>query len=186
MTRAGRVAALCAVLTFAPAVSAQDTYPDRPVTFVVAFGVGGSADRMTRAMANFIGDALGQPIRVVNREGAGTLIASNYVLEQPHDGYTVLATGFSPYLSNTILEGNASYTIDDFAYLNFQWFDEDLIAVNEDTPYESLPELLDDIRSHPKTVRAAVVRGSGGHLVAKLLLELSGIPQDHQIGRAHV
>lgn len=179
MTRAGRVAALCAVLTFAPAVSAQDTYPDRPVTFVVAFGVGGSADRMTRAMANFIGDALGQPIRVVNREGAGTLIASNYVLEQPHDGYTVLATGFSPYLSNTILEGNASYTIDDFAYLNFQWFDEDLIAVNEDTPYESLPELLDDIRSHPKTVRAAVVRGSGGHLVAKLLLELSGIPQDH-------
>ncbi|HEY5667047.1 MAG TPA: tripartite tricarboxylate transporter substrate-binding protein [Gammaproteobacteria bacterium] len=154
-------------------------YPSRPVTFVVAFGVGGSADRMTRTMAPFIGEALGQPVQVVNREGAGTLLGANYLLDQPDDGYTVLASGFSPYLSNTILEGNADYTIADFAYLNFQWFDEDLIAVNADTPYESLPELLEDIRARPKKVKAAVVRGSGGHLMARLLLELSGIPQEN-------
>lgn len=171
-------ALFCVLAVTMPGAAAAD-YPERPVTFVVAFGVGGSADRMTRAMSNFIGEALGQPVRVVNRQGAGTLIAANYVLEQPPDGYTVLASGFSPYLSNTILEGNADYTIDDFAYLNFQWFDEDIIAANEDTDYESLPALLEDIRVHPKTVRAAVVRGSGGHLVAKLLLELSGIPQEN-------
>ena len=161
--------------------SAEDAgdFPSHPVTFVVAFGVGGSADRMTRAMAPFIGEALGQPVQVVNREGAGTLLGANYVLDQPHDGYTVLASGFSPYLSNTILEGNADYTIDDFAYLNFQWFDEDLIAVNADTKYANLPELLEDIRAHPKSVKAAVVRGSGGHLMARLLLELSGIPQEN-------
>jgi tripartite-type tricarboxylate transporter receptor subunit TctC len=175
----------CAVLAAAvlllgcPIVGVADEYPERPVTFVVAFGVGGSADRMTRTMSPFIGEALGQPVQVVNRQGAGTLLAANYVLEQPHDGYTVLASGFSPYLSNTILEGNADYTIDDFAYLNFQWFDEDLIALNKDTEYTSLPELLEDIRAHPKTVRAAVVRGSGGHLMAKLLLELAGIPQEN-------
>jgi tripartite-type tricarboxylate transporter receptor subunit TctC len=128
-------------------------------------------------MSPFIAEALGQPVRVVNREGAGTLLAANYILQQPHDGYTVFASGFSPYLSNTILEGNADYTIDDFAYLNFQWFDEDLIAVNKATPYTSLPELLSDIRVRPKQVKAAVVRGSGGHLMARLLLELSGIPQ---------
>jgi putative tricarboxylic transport membrane protein len=157
----------------------DDDFPDRPVTFVVAFGVGGSADRMTRTMSPFIGEALGQPVQVINREGAGTLLGANYVLDQPHDGYTVLASGFSPYLSNTILEGNAEYTIDDFAYLNFQWFDEDLIAVNADTPYKTLPGLLEDIRAHPKTVKAAVVRGSGGHLMARLLLELFGIPQEN-------
>ncbi len=154
-------------------------YPERPVTFVVAFGVGGSADRMTRTMSTYIGDALGQPVTVINKRGAGTLLASNYVLSQPHDGYTVLATGFSPYLSNTILEGNADYTIDDFAYLNFQWFDEDLIAVNRDSEYTSLPKLLDAIREHPKKVKGAVVRGSGGHLMAKLLLEVSDIPQEN-------
>jgi putative tricarboxylic transport membrane protein len=161
-----------------PDIDAGD-FPSRPITVVVAFGVGGSADRMTRTMAPFLGEALGQPVQVVNREGAGTLLGANYVLDQPPDGYTVLASGFSPYLSNTILEGNADYTIDDFAYLNFQWFDEDLIAVNADTGYASLPELLEDIRARPKRVKAAVVRGSGGHLMARLLLELSGIPQEN-------
>jgi len=166
------------IIACAPPVYADD-YPARPVTFVVAFGVGGSADRMTRTMSPFIGEALGQPVHVINRRGAGTLLAANYILEQPHDGYTVFATGFSPYLSNTILEGNANYTIDDFAYLNFQWFDEDLIALHRGSKYTNLPELLEDIRDNPKTVRAAVVRGSGGHLMAKLLLEVSGIPQQN-------
>lgn len=162
-----------------PASAQSDSYPDRPITIVVAFGVGGSADRMTRAVSTFFADAIGQPVQVINKRGAGTLLGANYVLDQPHDGYTVFATGFSPYLSNTILEGNADYTIDDFAYLNFQWFDEDLIALNKDSEYQSLPELLEDIRNNPKTVRGAVVSGSGGHLMAKLLLEVSGIPQEN-------
>ncbi len=156
-----------------------DDYPNRPITIVVGFGVGGSADRMTRAMSTYIADAIGQPVQVINKRGAGTLLAANYVLDQPHDGYTVFASGFSPYLSNTILEGNADYTIEDFAYLNFQWFDEDLIALNKDSEYESLPDLLEDIRENPKTVRGAVVSGSGGHLIAKLLLEVSDIPQEN-------
>ena len=154
-------------------------FPNRPVTIVVAFGVGGSADRMTRTISPFIAEALGQPVQVINKRGAGTLIGSSYLLEQAHDGYTMLASGFSPYLTNTILEGNADYTIDDFAYLNFQWFDEDLIAVNRDSEFEDLPSLLDAIRDRPKTVKASVVRGSGGHLMAKLLLEVSGIPQEN-------
>ncbi|MEM9208675.1 MAG: tripartite tricarboxylate transporter substrate binding protein, partial [Pseudomonadota bacterium] len=71
------------------------------------------------------------------------------------------------------------YTIDDFAYLNFQWFDDDLIALNKDSEYADLPDLLEAIRTRPKTVRGAVVSGSGGHLMAKLLLEVSGIPQEN-------
>ena len=174
------VAATIASTGLEPVVKEVATdFPNRPVTFVVAFGVGGSADRMTRLMSTYVGNAIGQPVTVINKRGAGTLLAANYMLDQPHDGYSVLATGFSPYLSNTILEGNADYTIDDFAYLNFQWFDEDLIAVNKDSEYTTLPKLLDAIRTRPKSVKGAVVRGSGGHLMAKLLLEVSGIPQDN-------
>jgi putative tricarboxylic transport membrane protein len=157
----------------------DDEFPVRPVTIVVGFGVGGSSDRMTRSMSKSIGDELGQPVQVINKRGAGTLLASNYVLNQPHDGYTIYASGFSPYLSNTILEGNADFTIEDFAYLNFQWYDEDLIALNKDSKYKDLPELLEAIRTQPKTVRASVVSGSGGHLMAKLLLEVNGIPPDN-------
>lgn len=179
MPRPLRALFLSALIVALPAASVADDYPNRPITIVVAFGVGGSADRMTRAMSTYLADAIGQPVQVINKRGAGTLLGANYVLDQPHDGYTVFATGFSPYLSNTILEGNAEYTIEDFAYLNFQWFDEDLIALNKDSEYSSLPEMLEDIRDNPKTVRGAVVSGSGGHLIAKLLLEVSGIPQEN-------
>lgn len=163
---------------YLPIVNAQE-FPSQPFTFVVGFGVGGSVDRMTRSVSNYIAEELGQPVQVVNRNGAGTLLAANYVLGRPNDGYTIFASAFSPYLSNTILEGNADYTIDDFSYINFQWFDEDLIALSKESDYKNLAELLNAIRTKPKTVKASVVRGSAGHLMAKLLLEVNNIPQEN-------
>ncbi len=146
---------------------------------MVGFGVGGSADRMTRAMSSFVSEELGQPVKVINKKGAGTQIAANYVLNRPDDGYTVFASTFAPYLPNTILKGNASYTVNDFSYMNFQWFDYELIAVNKDTEYKDLASLVTAIKEKPKAVKAAVVQGSGGHLMAKLLLEKNGIPQEN-------
>src|SRR3546814_16022467 len=64
------------------AALAQD-YPTRPVTFVVGFGVGGSADRTARAIAQFLPQAIGQPVPVRNRSGAGGQLAATYVLQQP-------------------------------------------------------------------------------------------------------
>jgi len=169
---------LISALLPVPALAEDDDFPNQPITMVVGFGVGGGTDQMARAVSTYFAEELGQPVQVVNKKGAGTLLAANYVLSKPHDGYTIFASGFNPYLTNTVLEGNADYTLDDFAYLNFQWFDEDLIAVYKDSKYQNLPELLKDIKAHPKTVKASVVRGSGGHLMAKLLLELYGIPSD--------
>ncbi len=162
-----------------PQTGLAENYPSKPVNFVVGFGVGGSADRMTRAMSSFVAEELGQPIKVINKKGAGTQIAANYVLNRPDDGYTVFASTFAPYLPNTILKGNASYTINDFSYMNFQWFDFELIAVNKDTPYQDLASLLTAIKENPKSVKAAVLQGSGGHLMAKILLEKNGIPQEN-------
>ncbi|MCG2839001.1 tripartite tricarboxylate transporter substrate binding protein [Photobacterium sp. WH77] len=162
-----------------PQIALADNYPKKPVNFVVGFGVGGSADRIARTMSSFLAEELGQPVKVINKKGAGTQLAANYVLNRPDDGYTVFASTFSPYLPNTILKGNASYTINDFSYMNFQWFDFELIAVNKDTPYQDLSSLLTAIKENPKSVKAAVVQGSGGHLMAKLLLEKNGIPQEN-------
>jgi tripartite-type tricarboxylate transporter receptor subunit TctC len=160
-------------------LAVDDPFPEQPITMVVGFGVGGGTDQMARAVSRYFADELGQPVKVINKKGAGTLIAANYVLSREHNGYTIFASGFNPYLTNTVLEGNADYTMEDFSYLNFQWFDEDLIAVYKDSKYQSLPELLEEIKAHPKTVKASVVRGSGGHLMAKLLLELYDIPLEN-------
>jgi len=156
-----------------------DDFPSKPFTMVVGFGVGGGTDQMARSIAPFLAKELGQPVQVINKKGAGTLLAANYVLSKPSDGYTIFASGFSPYLTNTILQGFADYGIDDFAYINFQMFDEDLIAVYKHSEFKSLTHLLETIRTKPKTVKGSVVRGSGGHLMAKLLLELHNIPQEN-------
>ncbi|WP_409522539.1 Bug family tripartite tricarboxylate transporter substrate binding protein [Nitrincola sp. MINF-07-Sa-05] len=171
--------ALTLPVIISTSMAQADNYPARPIETVVGFGTGGSADRMTRIMASHLSKELGVPMRVTNRPGAGTQIAANYILNAPDEGYHLFSSTFAPYLTNTILAGNATYTVEDFSYLNFQWFDLDLIAVNSDSGFNSLPEVIETIKNEPGKVRAAVVQGSAGHLMARILLEEYGIPQSN-------
>ena len=175
-----KLASVCLLgsVMFAGSLNA-DNYPKKPINVVVGFGIGGSADRMTRTMSTFLSDEIGQRIKVVNKKGAGTQIAANYVLKKPADGYTIFASTFAPYLANTILTGGARYKMTDFDFINIQWFDFELLAVNKDSRFNNMVELLNEIKNKPKTVRAAVVQGSGGHLILKLLLDKYNIPQEN-------
>lgn len=172
----GATAAVASLAMSLPALA--DNYPERPLNIIVGFGTGGSADRMARLMSTSISEEIGVPVQVTNRPGAGTQVASNYMLNMPDDGYTVYASTFAPYMTNSILTGGANFSIDDFNFVNFQWFDLDLIAANRDSGYEDLPSLLEAIRDPDTTVRASVVQGSAGHLMVRLLLDRAGIPQD--------
>lgn len=173
----GATAAIASLSLALPAVA--DDFPTRPLNMVVGFGTGGSADRLARIMSGPISEEIGVPIQVTNRPGAGTQVASNYVLNVPDDGYTLYASTFAPYLTNSILTGGADFSVDDFSYINFQWFDLDLIAANKDSGYEDLPSLLEAIREERGQVRGAVVQGSAGHLMVRLLLDEAGIPQEN-------
>ncbi|MCG8542852.1 MAG: tripartite tricarboxylate transporter substrate binding protein [Alphaproteobacteria bacterium] len=178
-------AAVCAMVVLAGAVVANIAssqaaeWPERPITVVVGFGVGGSADRTARAVASFLPDHLGVPVRVVNRPGAGSQLGATYVLSQPADGNTVFFSAISPYLGTSVLLGNAKYTLDDFAFVNGQWTDWDLIAANKNTPYKTLAELLTAIKENPRKVKVSLTFGSSGHLSTLLLLDAMGIPHEN-------
>jgi putative tricarboxylic transport membrane protein len=174
---AGATAVVASLAIVLPA--AAEDYPTRPLNMVVGFGTGGSADRLARIMSGPISEEIGVPIQVTNRPGAGTQVASNYVLNVPDDGYNVYASTFAPYLTNSILTGGADFSVDDFSYINFQWFDLDIIAANKDSGYEDLPSLMEAIREERGQVRGAVVQGSAGHLMVRLLLDQAGIPQEN-------
>jgi len=161
-----------------PVAAQAEDYPSRPVTFVVGFGVGGSADRTARALAQFLPEELGQPVTVVNRDGAGGQLAATYVLSQPADGYTLLATALSPYLANSIIHTDASYSLDDFAFVNGQWSDWDVIALNKDREFQTLAEFMAAVKANPGEHSASVVTGSAGELTAYLLMEAAGLPAD--------
>jgi tripartite-type tricarboxylate transporter receptor subunit TctC len=174
----GVLALSVGALPASTSTAAAADWPERPVTFVVGFGVAGSADRTARGLATFMADELGQPIKVVNMPGAGSQLAATFVLNQPADGYTVLATSISPYLANSIIQGGAKYKLDDFAYINGQWSDWDIILVNKDRPYKTLVEFLEAVRTEPKKHSVSVVPNSSGHLHALLLTDSVGIPRD--------
>ena len=154
-----------------------DAYPSKPLTIIVGFGEGGSADRMTRVMVPFLKETFGVDVRVQNIEGEGTKKAAEYVLNQPHDGYTLFASTFSPYMPNTIIAGNASYKVQDFEFINLQWFDYDFIALHQDSPIKTLLEFLDAIKNNSLPHTVAVMRHSNAHVILTLLLDMFHIDQ---------
>jgi len=153
-----------------------DTYPNKQIEFVVGLGQGGSADRMTRNMAIFLEKELKTSIKITNKKNKASLEAANYVLKQPSDGYTVFSSTFLPYLPNSILSGQAKYSLDDFEIINLQWFDYDFIAVNKTSEFNSVLEIINHIKNNPNTLSAGVINKSSGHLLLKLLLKKFDIP----------
>ena len=75
-------------------------WPQRPLTILVPFDVGGSADRLARGFAQYMPKYLGQPMTVVDRAGAGGMIGTTWFLHQPADGYTVMLTPATPFIQS--------------------------------------------------------------------------------------
>lgn len=151
-------------------------YPNKPIEFVVGLGEGGSADRMARNMAALLQAELGVYTSVKTIKTNGSLDAANYILKEPHDGYKVFCSTFSPYLINLIISEKAGFSLNDFVIINLQWFEQDFIAVKKDSKFNSVIEVLNYIKKNPKKLKVALINRSSGHILFKLLLEKFDIP----------
>src|SRR5690349_9183665 len=105
---------LCIAAVAVFAANAQ-SWPSRPVKIVVPFPAGGPTDVMTRALADKLASALGQPVVIDNKPGAGGTIGSDLVAKAPPDGYTLLmATGSThsvgPYLAKVPYDPQKDFT----------------------------------------------------------------------------
>lgn len=173
------IGALAAPALVAAGSARAQAWPTRPITLVVNSDVGGSIDRTTRGLAQHMTKYIGQPVTVVNRPGAGSALGAMHVLNQPDDGYTLLAAALAPYLSTAIIVGRAQFRLEDFAFINAHWSDWDVIAVHKDRSYNDLPSLLTAIRDNPRRIRASVVQGSSGHVTTLMLLDRMNIPKEN-------
>src|SRR3974390_2176732 len=97
-------AAFAAIPAFARVARAQ-TYPTRPVHIVVGFSPGSASDINARLVAQWLSEKLGQQFIVENRSGAGGNIASDYVVREQPDGYTLLYASTAIAINTTLYEG---------------------------------------------------------------------------------
>ena len=178
-TRALKASTLVAVMAASSAFAAPDAtaddYPARPIRIVVGFTAGGPTDIPIRFLADKLGNELGKPVVVENKPGAGSMLATYDMLNQPRDGYTLLAcTYFDPV--NTLLYKDAHYKVSDIAPVSLIARYDYAIAVSNNNPAKTFAELVQYGKANPGKLNYGHLGiGSSQNLVAKRLEKVTGI-----------
>ena len=151
--------------------SAQ-SYPSKPIRMIIGFTPGGGIDTTARIIGKFISDKSGQPVVVENKPGAGSSIASEFVVKAPPDGYTLLALT----TASTVLPALRELTYDterDLAPVAQLASGAAVLLVNSARPIRSVKELVALARSNPGQMKYATTGiGSSTHLMA---LQFTGL-----------
>jgi tripartite-type tricarboxylate transporter receptor subunit TctC len=163
--------------TIARAQDAQ-TYPDRPVTFIVPFAPGGGTDILARLLGQKLEQRTGKPFVVEDRPGAGTVIATNFVAKSPPDGYTIMMSVSSLAIDATLYKTLPYDPGNDLALLALIARVPFFLVVNPSLPVQSVDDLIKLAKERPLSY------GSGGigafhHLAAALFASMTGIKMTH-------
>ena len=175
------LAALAALLS-ASSIWAQAPagYPARALTLVCPFAAGGSADIMARLLAQKLGEAIGTPVVVENRPGAGGLVGAAAVARAKPDGHTLLlVTGAYP--AAAALASTASFDyLKDITMISLVTSYPFIINVPASSPFKTFPEFVAHAKRNPGVLNyASSGVGSIGHLSAELMNAMAGIETVH-------
>ncbi|MFA5915793.1 MAG: tripartite tricarboxylate transporter substrate binding protein [Burkholderiales bacterium] len=162
------------------AQASAQTYPAKPIRLVVGFAPGGAADFVARAISEPLSKALGQPIVVENRAGAGSSIAADYVAKSAPDGYTMLIASPSSISVNPTLNSKLGYSLRDFAPITKVSNSPLLITAYPGLGVNSIKELIAVAKKSPgKLNYSSSGNGSAPHLAGVLFGQLAGIDIVH-------
>jgi tripartite-type tricarboxylate transporter receptor subunit TctC len=170
-----RLAAACAlVLGLCSNANAAEPYPTRQITILTPFAAGSVTDAAARLIALTLQDALGQPVVVENRAGAGGLLAANAVARARGDGYTLLFTTNSTHSAANGLFKSVPYDpIKDFTAIARIGSFPSFVAVNPAQPMNSMAELVAYAKANPGKLSYGV-GNSTGHIVGETLKRRTG------------
>ncbi len=177
-------ASLCASLAAAwlpQAATAQGAYPNRPVTLIVPYPAGGANDAVARLIGQKMGEALGQPVIIDNKPGAGTTIGTAIAGRAPADGYTIVLGSLASHAVSPHLIANPGYdAIADFAPIGLIGVAPIVATVNKESPYTNLKQLVDAAKKAPGDVMyGSAGNGSPLHLAGELFSQTSGAKFTH-------
>lgn len=168
-----------ASLLLAP-VAAAAAYPDKPIRLIVPYPPGGAGDLLARALAVELGKALGQPIVIDNRAGAGGVVGTEVAAKSAPDGYTLVLGGVNNILMALTYPKLLFNPVDDFTPIGTFAYIPNVFAVNAASAYRNIADVIKAAKEKPGSIDyASAGSGTPGHLVCELFSTQSGIKMSH-------
>jgi len=170
----GLLALLALLALLIATAAAAQSFPNRPVRFIVGFTPGGGVDINARLLAIKLSEQLGQQVVVENKPGAGTNIANEYVAKSAADGYTLLFNS-AAFAVNLALYRNPPYALRDFAPVSVFSESVNLLVVSASLPARTLQDLVTMARERPGSLNySSAGAGTTQHMAAELFKLKSG------------
>ena len=172
----GISAAICV-----PLPAQAQSYPARPIRFVVPYPPGGPLDTVARLLAQKVGESVKQPVVVDNKPGAGGNIGADIVAKSPADGYTILMGAVATHAINPTLYANIPYDpVKDFAPVTQVASTPNVLVVHPSVPAATVKEFIAHAKSNPGRLNfGSGSTGSAGHLAGELFKAMAGIDMTH-------
>jgi len=158
-----------------------DSYPSKPINFIVPYGAGGGADARSRQIAQKMSVILKQPIIVDNKPGAGGNIGTEYIARATPDGYTIGMGNFAPLAVNKTLFGNLRYDPEtDLTPIVLIEKGPLVLVVNPNSPYKTVQDIVAAAKAKPGSLTFSSGGIGGSHqLSAELFQQNAGIEMIH-------
>ena len=163
---------LALAMTFALASTAFAAFPEKEVTIVVPFKAGGNVDLCCRIIADEMTKILGQQVVVEDREGGGAIIGQTYALNQPADGYTMLALT-SSFVTN-ILSGDTDFGIEDATAIGQFCFDPEIVVVSAESGITNMDEFMAAAKAEALT-NSTPGFSTSHHIASLIMTETFGL-----------
>jgi tripartite-type tricarboxylate transporter receptor subunit TctC len=174
------LAAGAAALPAAARIAWAQTYPSRPVRFMVGFGAGGAPDILARLMGQWLSDRLGQPFVVENRVGGSSGIATEAVVQAAPDGQTILLASLANVVNATLYDKLNYNFIRDIAPVGGISRDPNVMVVLPSFPAKTVPEFIAYAKANPGKINMASPGvGSTPHMAGELFKFMTGIDMAH-------
>ena len=160
---------------------AQSSYPNKPITVVVPYGAGGSADSRSRQLAQKMSLILKQPFVIDNKPGAGGNIGTEFIAKAAPDGYTIGMGNFAPLAVNKTLFISLRYDPEtDLSPIILIEKGPLILVVNPNSQYKSIQDIVAAAKAKPGTLTFSSGGIGGSHqLSAELFMQNTGIQMIH-------
>lgn len=175
------VAFMATTMVAVPAAFAQPAdYPSRPIRFVVPFPPGGAADTFARLASHRLGEVWKQQNVVENRPGAGGIIATEFAVKAPADGYTFLVVTVGHAVNPSLYAKLPYDTLNDLAGVAMIASVPNVLTVHPSVPANTVQELIALAKSKPGGLTyASSGNATTSHMAAALLAQLAGVTMTH-------